>query len=123
MSDALGLGSGTVRVVPYDPRWADLYEAEVARLAPHVASHGVSLTFEHMGSTAVVGLAARDEAQREKESDGKAHAYSTSSTSTVSPVTRWASAAAMKSSRSPSSTSPGEVEVVPVRRSFTSWYG
>ena len=47
-------------------------------------------------------------------------AYSTSSTSTFSPVTRCDSAAAMKRSRSPSSTSDGEVEVTPVRRSFTS---
>lgn len=44
---------------------------------------------------------------------------STSSTSTVSPVTRCDSAAAMKRSRSPSSTSDGAVEVVPVLRSFT----
>ncbi len=45
---------------------------------------------------------------------------STSSTSTFSPVTRWASAAAMNGSSAPSSTSSGAVEVTPVRRSFTS---
>ncbi len=47
--------------------------------------------------------------------------YSTSSTATVSPVTRWLSAAAMNGSRAPSRTSPGAVEVTPVRRSLTSW--
>jgi len=46
--------------------------------------------------------------------------YSTSSTSTLSPVTRCDSAAAMNGSSSPSSTSPGAVEVTPVRRSLTS---
>ena len=59
MSGSLGLESGTVRVVPYDPAWPDLYEAEVARLAPILAAHGVLLAFEHMGSTAVPGLAAK----------------------------------------------------------------
>jgi hypothetical protein len=44
---------------------------------------------------------------------------STSSTSTVSPLTRCERAAAMYRSRSPSSTSEGAVEVTPVRRSFT----
>jgi GrpB-like predicted nucleotidyltransferase (UPF0157 family) len=58
-SDALGLESGTVRVVPYDARWAELYEAEVSRLEAHLAHHGVSLAFEHVGSTAVTGLAAK----------------------------------------------------------------
>ena len=48
-------------------------------------------------------------------------AYSTSSTSTFSPDTRCDKAAAMKRSRSPSSTSPGAVEVTPVRKSLTSW--
>ena len=46
--------------------------------------------------------------------------YSTSSTSIVSPLTRCDNAAAMKSSRSPSSTSDGDDEVMPVRRSLTS---
>ena len=47
-------------------------------------------------------------------------AQSTSSTATFSPVTRWLSAAAMKGSSAPSSTSSGAVLVTPVRKSFTS---
>ena len=46
---------------------------------------------------------------------------STSSTAIFSPVTRWASAAAMNGSRSPSSTSEGVGLVTPVRRSLTIW--
>jgi GrpB-like predicted nucleotidyltransferase (UPF0157 family) len=57
--DILGLESGTVRVVPYDPVWADLYGAESARLATFLAAHGVSVVIEHTGSTAVPGLAAK----------------------------------------------------------------
>ncbi|MFL5605546.1 MAG: GrpB family protein [Gemmatimonadaceae bacterium] len=57
--DSLGLASGSVRVVPYDPAWPDLYEAEVARLQPILLSHGVALRLEHTGSTAVPGLAAK----------------------------------------------------------------
>jgi hypothetical protein len=45
--------------------------------------------------------------------------YSTSSTATVRPDRRWASEASMNGSRSPSSTSAGELETWPVRRSFT----
>jgi GrpB-like predicted nucleotidyltransferase (UPF0157 family) len=56
---SLGLASGTVRVVPYDPAWSALFDAEVARLAPILAAHGVTLRLEHTGSTAVPGLAAK----------------------------------------------------------------
>lgn len=59
MTDSLGLASGTVRVVPYDPAWRSLFVAEVARLAPILAAHGLSLRLEHTGSTAVPGLAAK----------------------------------------------------------------
>jgi GrpB-like predicted nucleotidyltransferase (UPF0157 family) len=55
---SLGLESGTVRVVPYDPAWESLFAAEAARLrAAFVRS--VPLRLEHMGSTAVPGLAAK----------------------------------------------------------------
>jgi GrpB-like predicted nucleotidyltransferase (UPF0157 family) len=74
--DILGLESGTVRVVPYDPVWAALYDAEAARLSTILAAQGVSLRMEHTGSTAVPGLAAkpiidilagsRDEERRER---------------------------------------------------------
>lgn len=55
----LGLESGVVRLVPYDPAWPDLYAAEVARLEPILRSHGVALSFEHTGSTAIPGMAAK----------------------------------------------------------------
>lgn len=59
MSGSLGLASGTVSVVRYDPAWPALYSTEIARLEPILRSHGVSLVFEHTGSTAVPGLAAK----------------------------------------------------------------
>jgi GrpB-like predicted nucleotidyltransferase (UPF0157 family) len=59
MESSLGLESGTVRVAPYDPAWAQLFAAEVARLQPILGSYGVSLSLEHTGSTAVPGLAAK----------------------------------------------------------------
>ena len=59
MSNVLGLESGVVRVVSYDPRWAQLYEAEASQLEAELAARGVSLVLEHVGSTAVVGLAAK----------------------------------------------------------------
>jgi GrpB-like predicted nucleotidyltransferase (UPF0157 family) len=56
---ALGLASGTVTVVPYHHNWPELYAQEVARIAPILVAHGVKLAFEHTGSTAVPGLAAK----------------------------------------------------------------
>src|SRR3546814_9293871 len=70
-------------------------------------------------------VVARAEQQQQKAKHRRAglsapgEHQSTSSTSTCSPVTRWESAAAMKGSSSPSSTSDGAVDVTPVRRSFT----
>lgn len=55
---SLGLESGTVRVVPYDPAWVSLFAAEVARIRA-VLTPDLPLTLEHMGSTAVPGLAAK----------------------------------------------------------------
>jgi GrpB-like predicted nucleotidyltransferase (UPF0157 family) len=55
----LGLESGTVRVVPYDSEWPALYAAEIARIDPFLASHGVVLHLEHSGSTSVPGLGAK----------------------------------------------------------------
>ncbi len=57
MSDSLGLESGTVRVVPYDPAWPALFAAEAARIA--AAPGALPLRIEHVGSTAVPGLAAK----------------------------------------------------------------
>jgi GrpB-like predicted nucleotidyltransferase (UPF0157 family) len=55
----LGLESGRVRVVPYSEAWPALYAAEVERLDPFLSSAGVSILFEHTGSTAVPGLGAK----------------------------------------------------------------
>jgi GrpB-like predicted nucleotidyltransferase (UPF0157 family) len=57
--NALGLLAGTVRVVPYNPEWAELFAAERQRLDHVLAAHGISLVIEHTGSTAVRGLAAK----------------------------------------------------------------
>ena len=59
MNPSLGLASGTVTVVPYDSAWPSLYAAEVARLESVLRGRGVALVFEHTGSTAVPGLAAK----------------------------------------------------------------
>ena len=56
---ALGLLSGTVRVVPYNPEWATLFAAERERLEHVLAARDISLVIEHTGSTAVRGLAAK----------------------------------------------------------------
>jgi GrpB-like predicted nucleotidyltransferase (UPF0157 family) len=47
----------TAVVVPYDPRWPDLYER--ARFELLEALGGAILQIEHVGSTAVPGLAAK----------------------------------------------------------------
>jgi GrpB-like predicted nucleotidyltransferase (UPF0157 family) len=60
MAEPLGLESKTVRVVPYDDRWPALFEVEAQRIVDAVAAAGVSpLALEHVGSTAVPGLAAK----------------------------------------------------------------
>ena len=59
MLPSLGLASGTVRVVPYDPAWPALFVAEAARIAPFLAAHRLTLELEHTGSTAVPGLSAK----------------------------------------------------------------
>lgn len=57
MDSPLGLESGFVRLVDYDPQWPALFEAEAARLRPVVAP--LSITLEHIGSTAIPGLCAK----------------------------------------------------------------
>jgi GrpB-like predicted nucleotidyltransferase (UPF0157 family) len=44
-------------VVPYDPAWPDVFAALCARIAP--ALEGLDARIEHVGSTAVPGLAAK----------------------------------------------------------------
>jgi len=55
----LGLESGVVRLVPYDPAWPGLYAAEAERLQKFFVAAGLAVTLEHMGSTAIPGLAAK----------------------------------------------------------------
>jgi GrpB-like predicted nucleotidyltransferase (UPF0157 family) len=56
---ALGLESGAVRVVPYDERWPVLFREESDRLHASLRSAGLHAVIEHVGSTAVPGLAAK----------------------------------------------------------------
>ena len=55
----LGLESGIVRLVPYDSAWPSLFSAEAERLHELFAAAGLAVTLEHMGSTAIPGLAAK----------------------------------------------------------------
>jgi GrpB-like predicted nucleotidyltransferase (UPF0157 family) len=55
----LGLESGIVRLVPYDPAWPTLFSAEAERLQKLFATAGLVVTLEHSGSTAIPGLAAK----------------------------------------------------------------
>lgn len=57
MSSSLGLESGTVHVVPYDPEWPRLFQIEARRLVAGLSP--VSIQLEHSGSTSVPGLAAK----------------------------------------------------------------
>ena len=52
-----GLERGTVELVPHDPGWKRDYAAEVERLEALVAERVIA--FEHVGSTAIEGLAAK----------------------------------------------------------------
>ena len=55
----LGLESGIVRLVPYDPAWPGLFSAEAERLQKLFSSAGLAVALEHTGSTAIRGLAAK----------------------------------------------------------------
>src|SRR6266536_2639998 len=57
MDDSLGLLTGTVKLVPYQSDWPKRFEAEAARL--RAALGPMILGLEHVGSTAVPGLAAK----------------------------------------------------------------
>lgn len=50
-------GDDPVRIVPYDPRWPRLFEEERARIESAIGEWMVEV--EHIGSTAVPGLAAK----------------------------------------------------------------
>ncbi len=53
----LGLPRGTVQLVPYTPVWTTLFQAERARLQHALGAD--ALDIQHIGSTAVPGLAAK----------------------------------------------------------------
>jgi GrpB-like predicted nucleotidyltransferase (UPF0157 family) len=53
----LGLRRGAVQLVPYTPAWASLFEAERVRLQQALGAD--ALDIQHIGSTAVPGLAAK----------------------------------------------------------------
>jgi GrpB-like predicted nucleotidyltransferase (UPF0157 family) len=54
---ALGLVTGTVSILPYDPRWPELFEEAAAELRAVTGS--ALLDVQHVGSTSVPGLAAK----------------------------------------------------------------
>jgi GrpB-like predicted nucleotidyltransferase (UPF0157 family) len=53
----IGLERGVVRLEPYTPEWAQLYQRERARLAAALGAH--MLEIEHVGSTAIPGILAK----------------------------------------------------------------
>lgn len=55
----LGLESGIVRLVPYDPAWVDLFAAEAERLQKFFTDAGLVVLLEHTGSTAIPDLPAK----------------------------------------------------------------
>lgn len=57
MTSPLGLESGVVRLVEYDPAWPELFRLEALRIAAALAP--LVLRLEHIGSTAVPGLVAK----------------------------------------------------------------
>jgi GrpB-like predicted nucleotidyltransferase (UPF0157 family) len=59
MQPHLGLESGVVRLVQYDDMWPSLFAAERERIIAVLESHGLAMQLEHIGSTAVPGLAAK----------------------------------------------------------------
>jgi GrpB-like predicted nucleotidyltransferase (UPF0157 family) len=56
-SSVLGLRRGVVQIAAYTPAWATLFQAERARLKD--AMGDMALDIQHIGSTAVPGLAAK----------------------------------------------------------------
>lgn len=56
-ANPLGLASGTVTVLPYDPRWADQFATASREICDAVGSKIIGV--HHVGSTAVPGLSAK----------------------------------------------------------------
>ena len=57
MHQMLGLQRGTVKLLPYNHAWATLFETERTRLQQALGAD--ALDIQHVGSTAVPGLAAK----------------------------------------------------------------
>lgn len=53
----IGLKTGTVKIVPYFPEWKNLFENEKRALRGHLGHLAVDI--QHIGSTAIPGLAAK----------------------------------------------------------------
>lgn len=56
-TDKLGLKRGTVKLVPYEPIWTELFEAEKDTLLNAIGDYVSDI--EHIGSTSVPGLKAK----------------------------------------------------------------
>ncbi|MBQ2261386.1 MAG: GrpB family protein [Loktanella sp.] len=54
----LGLRDGTLRLLPYQKEWPDLYRQEATRIRQAIASQA-TVDIHHIGSTSVMGLAAK----------------------------------------------------------------
>jgi GrpB-like predicted nucleotidyltransferase (UPF0157 family) len=57
MTDPLGLESGVVRLVEYDPRWPDLFVAEQQRIRDLCGI--LTLRLEHVGGTSIPGMCSK----------------------------------------------------------------
>ena len=55
--DEIGLPRGTVRIVPYSPRWAEYFLEEKTLLLEIL--RGEALDIRHIGSTSIVGMPAK----------------------------------------------------------------
>ncbi len=53
----IGLKRGTVKLIPYSPKWKDSFEKEKRRLQKSLGDFVISI--EHIGSTAVPGVSAK----------------------------------------------------------------
>ena len=56
-TDKIGLRRGTVKLVPYDPIWKELFEAEKDTLLNTIGDYVSDI--EHIGSTSIPGLKAK----------------------------------------------------------------
>ncbi|HEX2601116.1 MAG TPA: GrpB family protein, partial [Gemmatimonadaceae bacterium] len=59
LDSPLGLESGVVRLVPYNPTWLRLFIVERSRIEAAVGRAGIDLKLEHTGSTSIPGVCAK----------------------------------------------------------------